>query len=395
VLDSDSIDSVTISGTNRFDISTDTSGSEKTVVGYTGNATGQGGTTSLATVTIDSGATDATLSVNDIVTFSDTTGNEIKPRNTGDSISINEDDSNENGDDGSSPGGSSGGSIDPSDAEEEQEEQEESETAPTVDEIEETVEETEPDTTETVDVTEVGEETEDGGVEVDTDAVSEEPLSVDQITFESTEVGSVTVEQYSDSDIIETVEESIQEQVAQVVEEDVQEDIESGVEEDVEESAGEDINGDTGGTSQDSGSAASGSSVSVDVATVSNIEPDNTDVSATVTMSAARDKIDDPQQADIYKEGNDGWVEVPTEIEEIGEEEVTFSGDVESFSVFAVAETDAGDGNTATAGDESSSTNETEDESDRNSNDFIPGFGVASSIAALGSLGYLLKRRRN
>lgn len=79
----------------------------------------------------------------------------------------------------------------------------------------------------------------------------------------------------------------------------------------------------------------------VNVASVADISPSDERTrqsSATVTMSVRRDKLDDPQNALIAHERQDGWERLETTVEETSEEEVILEAETDSFSLFAIVE---------------------------------------------------------
>lgn len=361
VLDSEEIDSVTVSGTDRFNVSTDVSNSEKTVVGYTGETSGEGGNTTLATVTIESEANaETTLSVTGIVTLSDTDGNEITPQDIGDSISITASDSSgdSGGDDssgssgggGAGGGGAGGGGSDSSDG---------SDGPPTIDNVRSTLSLITPDSDTATEIADNDPDT--AGVSVNPEGTQ----SVRQITFNSDLTsGSVEVTEYNNPP----------EQLAT--------EISTSVAADLDDEANSSTSSDTIGDMR--------------VFSVSDITPTTEaaeDSSATVELTVDRDRVNSPQQLSVVKETYDfeaqstRWAQQETTVQDTSEEEVTVATEVDSFSLFVV--TEIGDG----TGGNSGSTNKTGGEPDEESSDFIPGFGFASSIAAFGSLGYLLKRR--
>ncbi|WP_435365450.1 CARDB domain-containing protein [Haloarchaeobius sp. DYHT-AS-18] len=115
--DSDVVD-VDVSGTDRFDVSTDTDGSSgevtMTVVGYTGATNASGANVTLATVTVTSkvDSADTTLSVGSIETFADTNGDPISHSNDA-SVDLGVESSGGSGDSGGAGGGGGGQSDGP------------------------------------------------------------------------------------------------------------------------------------------------------------------------------------------------------------------------------------------------------------------------------------------
>ncbi len=285
-------------------------------------------------------------------------------------------------------GGGGGGATDPNDGNE-----------PT--DIEETISEADPTSETEIEVDE--EAGDDGSVTVDT---SEETESVQEVTIEDDNVQSVSVTEFTgNEEVVEAIEESIVESVTEEliedVEQDVQEDVEQDVEGDVEEGVDDGTDSGETTTATDSGG---GSDVSVNVASVADIsaDSDNGDeqTTATVTLTADTEDIDDPEQASIYHEVDDGFEELPTDIEEQTSEGITFSGETESFSVFAVAEVQTEEEEEATNETDSAeeATNETdsaEDPDDSGESDsFIPGFGAPVAIVAMIALALLAQRKQ-
>lgn len=213
------------------------------------------------------------------------------------------------------------------------------------------------------------------GVTVDT---SEETESVQEITFQDENVeGTVTIEEYSDSEVTETTTESIEQTIADDVSEGIQDGEESG-DGDVAESD------DNGGSAGDSSGGTT--TESVNVATVASISVDDPDTAATVTMSVDADEISDPQSATIFHETENNWQELPTEVEEQSNGEITLSGETDGFSLFAVAEVtqEANDETTESTESTDGETNDgTADSGDGETDDGIPGFGVTAALIAL------------
>jgi PGF-CTERM protein len=109
--------SLSVTGTDRYDVSTETTGSSgtvtTTVVGYTGASDGDGGNTTLATVTVNSegNSGDTTLDVSTVETFSDTDSNAVG-YSIGASLGLSVDTGDGGGNGGFVSGGGGGGSLD-------------------------------------------------------------------------------------------------------------------------------------------------------------------------------------------------------------------------------------------------------------------------------------------
>jgi len=273
----------------------------------------------------------------------------------------------------------------------------------TVEDVSNTVSESESDTETEINLDEVANdetdnEDDEGGVTVDT---SEETESVQEISFQDENVeGTVTVEEYSDSEVTDTAAESIEQTLAADVGEDIQDGEES---EDTEEAEG-----DESGSADDTSEATTGGTTtsSVSVVTVASISVDNPDTAATVTMSVDTDEITNPESATIFHETEDGWEELPTEVEDEGGEEITLAGDTDGFSLFAVAEvteetddetTEESEGQTddeAVEESEGQTDDEAVEESEGQTDDGIPGFGITVAITALISMSLIARRNQ-
>jgi len=261
-----------------------------------------------------------------------------------------DDDSDDSGSGNGDTGGQAGGAPATGDDTADTEETDDTDTVDdeevTIDDVSETVDEVEPDGEATI---EVGDDTDGEGVTVDT---SEETDSVDEVSFEDDSVQSVSVEEYSENtEVIETTAASI------------------------EQAATEDTDSESG---------------SVSVSTVSRITvegDDGDDTPASVTMRTDADNINDPEQTSIYHETDDGWEELPTEVEEETDEEITFSGETGGFSLFAVAETEDEDESTDQDEEDAEPTEEPEE-----TDDSIPGFGISVALLAVIALALFARR---
>ena len=145
------------------------------------------------------------------------------------------------------------------------------------------------------------------------------------------------------------------------------------------------------------GAAADGSSINT--ISVADITPDNdaaADSAATVTFSVPASEVDTPEQLTVFKETYsqeqqaDTWSELPTTVDEVGDEEITVSAEAESFSLFAVAEVEQTDGD-GTADDGAEDDDGAAD--DGATDDGLPGFGAVAALLAL--VGTMLYARRH
>jgi len=130
--------------------------------------------------------------------------------------------------------------------------------------------------------------------------VSDETETVESITFADEETtGSVSVREYSDESVVETTSQSLSAQLDQDV--------------------------------QAVGTVA-------DITVADDEGEPAPDTAATVTMGIDIDDIEDPDNVVINHETDDGWEQLETSVEEVTDDRVRVSGDVDGFSLFAVAE---------------------------------------------------------
>jgi len=125
----------------------------------------------------------------------------------------------------------------------------------------------------------------------------------------------------------------------------------------------------------------------VSTISVVNISLDNDvaeESAATVTFSVPASEVDNPEQLTVIKETydfelqEDTWTELPTTLEDAGEEKVTVSADAESFSLFAVSQVlQTDDSVTNDSGPDDSTTD------DGTTDDGLPGFGASAALIAL------------
>lgn len=128
---------------------------------------------------------------------------------------------------------------------------------------------------------------------------------------------------------------------------------------------------------------------------ISPSDPETAQSSATIELEVQADDLDEPENAVILHRTDDGWTEVETEVGEISDGTVILAGEVDGFSLFAVAETsdDQAQQTPAEDGMEADSTPETsQSESGSQETDPTPttttsgqgdGFGSATVIVVL------------
>ena len=287
----------------------------------------------------------------------------------------NEDDDSDNEDGGSNGGGGAPPAPideDDEDTDDDAEDTANSEEEVTVEDVSETVSQTEPTTQVEVEIEPP--EQEGSGASVDT---SEDTESVKGVVFEDDNVeGRVSVEEYNNREVLDKTADSISQSVGQDVSDDI-----GGERTDSESS--ENTDSDATGDS-----TASGTTTSVTVSTVAQISVDNPNTGGTVTMSADAEEINDPESTSIFHETDNGWEELPTEVEDETDEEITFTGETDGFSLFAVAElqqveqeSDIDDNNKPDEPDEP-----------EESNNGIPGFGIPVALVALIALAALARQ---
>ena len=229
---------------------------------------------------------------------------------------------------GGSGGGQGGAAPTPSDDSEE-----------TVEDIDEAVEQAEPD----VDTERVIEDADPDtpGVTVDT---SDETTTIESIRFtDEATTGTVRVREYSNPAVIESTVNSLSAQLDQDVRT-------VGAVADITVNDGE-------------GNPAA-------------------NTAATVTMGIDADDIDDPENVVINHESADGWEQLETNLEEVTDDRVRISADVDGFSLFAATELEA----------------EEDDDPDPEpevTDDGIPGFGIVVAIISLIALALLARRKHS
>lgn len=287
---------------------------------------------------------------------------EREPPDEGDDAN-GDDDGDVNGDDDSGGAGGGGGGSAPTGDDDTADDPDTSDAdAFSVEDVSETVDATEPDNSVEVSATADDDANPDEeGITVDT---SQDTENVDDITFDDG-VGSVTVEEFSNKNVLDTTAQSIQQQISEElaadIEEDGDEEVTDGVEADVEDVG--DVADTTAGTTD----------VSVSVNSVSRITADDAEfVPSRVTISAPTDEVDDSESVSIFREAENGWEELDTNVVEEDDERVRFAGQPEDNSLFAVAEVRV---------EEQKEDDEPVEEPEA-TDDSIPGFGVVVAVIA-------------
>lgn len=159
---------------------------------------------------------------------------------------------------------------------------------PDIEDVREEVEQSEPDVDEDREIV-------DGSVDV-----SDVANSVERIDFaDEATVGSVRVREYSAENVVESTSQSLSAQLNQDV--------------------------------RSVGSVA-------DITVADEAGEPAADTAATVTMGIDADEVNNPDNVVINHETDDGWEQLDTTLEEVTDDRVRVSGDVDGFSLFAVAE---------------------------------------------------------
>jgi len=283
-----------------------------------------------------------------------------------DSDDDNSDDDDSDDSSGSSGGGGgqAGGGQPASDTDEQEEsEQEETETdsnTPSVEDVRSELEQNEPDTDTSTEI--VDSDPDNPGVTVSPEGTE----SVRQITFgDEGATGSVEVREY------QSPPESVSESVSAAVDGD-----------------------DDDGTADDSDGTQTTSSTSVvSVADISPTDDTTASSAATVTITVDRDRLTDPQNAFIAHERDNSWEQLETSVQDSEDGEVTLEANVESFSLFAVAETTESTQSDTTDSDAEADETDDTDSTAEETGDSIPGFGFVAALAAL-LAGALIAYRR-
>ncbi len=294
----DNIDSIQVSDSDRFTVESETRDSNGettvTIVGYTGetDASGQDSLT-LAEIEVESQNFDTTgeIEVDEVSTLVDPEGDDIVPVNIGAGASFSISEQVDDDDDDTTPGSPSGGSA-PVDDEDDVDPDEPEET---IQDTREVVEQADPDIDTEREIEDSDPDT--PGVTVDT---SDETTTIESITFtDEGTTGSVNVREYSDESVTESVSNSLSSQLGQDV--------------------------------RSVGSVA-------DITVTDDDGEPAPDTAATVTMGIDATDVDEPDDVVINHETDDGWEQLETTVQEVTDDRVRVSGDVDGFSLFAVAE---------------------------------------------------------
>ncbi len=298
----DNIDSIQVSDSDRFAVESETRETNGettvTIVGYTGetDASGQDSLT-LAEIDVSSQNFDTTgeIEVDEVSTLVDPEGDDIVPVNIGDVVSFSISEEVDDDDDTTSP---SGGGAGPAPVDDDDDDVDDPADEPDVENVRENIEQAEPD----VDIDRVIEDADPDtpGTTIDT---SDESTTVESITFADEETtGSVSVREYSDENVVESTSQSLSSQLNQDV-----------------RSVGSvaDIT-----VSDDDGEPAA-------------------DTAATVRMGINADDVENPDNVVINHETADGWEQLETTVDDVTDDRVRVSGDVDGFSLFAVAEVES------------------------------------------------------
>ncbi|WP_253736947.1 choice-of-anchor D domain-containing protein [Halohasta salina] len=230
------------------------------------------------------------------------------------------------------------------------------------------------------DVADLTPETESESEITDTDpdraGVTVEPAntrSVQAVTFDDETVsGTVSVKEYQpDADLTSR--------------------IESSVNADLDAAAGA-----TDGSSSDGGDGSTASNVRlVSVTDISPSSDQATESSATVELTVERESLEDPNNAFVVHEADDGWERLETTVEETDDGTVSLSAKTDSFSLFAVVE-DQSSAGTDDGGQQSETTDDATDSgtgSDSGgSSTLLLVVGILAAVAVLGAVLAVVRR---
>jgi|AntDeeMinimDraft_6_1070357.scaffolds.fasta_scaffold01512_3 hypothetical protein len=293
-------------------------------------------------VDVEVGVSDSTLTeINDpvLLHYQDDSWKELDTNENGNKLSATSsglspfavaEASSSGGGSGGSSGGSSGGT---SDNDDEQDDTTQDDT-PTVEDVREELDRTGPSRETTTEI--IDNDPDTPGVTV----TPEGTQSVRQITFQDESAsGTVTVREYDEppESLSESVTASLNRQQTN--------------------------NADSDG----SNSETQPTTRRARVVSVSDISPDSESANgpATIVKTVDRDRFENPENAIVYHERGETWEELPTNIEDAGDGEVTVTAETDSFSLFAVAEvteeSQTTDGSTEDSDDGDGTTNESGD----------------------------------
>ena len=157
--------------------------------------------------------------------------------------------------------------------------------------------------------------------------------------------------------------------------------------------------GSTTGEESDGGSddgSTGGSTTSVvTVADISPTDPDVEQSSATVEFEVDRGEFDDPNNAVILHETDDGWTEVETTVEATDGETMSVEGRIDSFSLFAVAEVESDDTSTTQTDGRNANTDDgTTTDSAESSSGGLPVGLLSILVAGIAGAAVFIFRRR-
>lgn len=288
---------------------------------------------------------------------------DIKQVNLSASVDFDPSD-DENSDEGSSGGGGGGGGQDGTSGSPEET------GSSTIQDVKDTLKLVEPGSSTETPIEQGESDTAGSSVEV------EESDSINKITFDRGDAsGSVQVTDYGDPP------EAVKEEIAESVSNDIESSSTNSEADSTDDSSSD-------GGESDSGGGTSTGSNTVNVLSVADIQPteeSTQDSSATVELTVAREKVSDPDQLSVMKEGyvfeaqEVQWIKTDTSVKEVTDEAVTIESRVDSFSLFAVVETqNSGLENTSDMDD----TESKDPDSQTSTDDGIPGFGFTSFIIA-------------
>ena len=224
--------------------------------------------------------------------------------------------------------------------------------------VAEEIRKTEPSTQTVVDIEDT--DPERAGVTIDT----EQSQSVDEVTFDDESVtGTVETKEY------DTLPETTTDQIATAI---------------LESEAADDDASEASSTESQTESDGRQTATSVNVVSVTDISPtyeSDAGTSATVTLSVDRADLNDPTNAFVIHETANGWENLETTVEETADDKVTLEAHTDSFSLFAVVETEE-----QTQSQTSSQETQSASESGDSSVPTLPVVGVVVAIVLLGTL---------
>lgn len=269
----------------------------------------------------------------------------VSQSDTGDDGSDNRDDSAEKDNQATEDNQEEAGSdtVKPTDDGETATEDDGDGTEVSVEETLDEVAETTPDTKTEIAIEDTEDESEGTTISID------ETKTVKSVTFYDESVsGTVEINEYSEppEDVATRVAESITHDIA--TNKDTQSDSDSAVEQGGNENEGDSTTtdpADSGSDERDDESAAGKdtSGDNVNVISMAEISPSSNSASeseATVTMTVDRDRVNSPSNAFITHETDGTWEQLETTVESQSDSELTLSAQTESFSLFAVVESD-------------------------------------------------------